>query len=553
MRNADVAAMFEDIADLLEIAGENQFQVRAYRRAAESVATYMAPVEDATTAELRAISGLGPATVAKVQEFLATGRVAFLEKLREEYPRGLLELLRVPGLGPKKVQLLYRERGISSIEALQEAIAAGELAGLSGFGPKTIANIESGVRRLGEMNSQLPLFAALPVALRVQLALEAVPNVTCETTGDVRRGQESVESLSWVVRGDTAAAATAFLGLPYIQEVLEQTGDHVTVRMRPGIEATLYLADEAKWGSVLFRATGPAAHIERAGERGLKDAVYADEEGLYESLGMPWLPPELREDRGEWDLKDVPRLVQISDIKGDLHAHSTWSDGNSTIRQMAEAARARGYSYHVISDHSRALAMANGLDARRLREQAKEIAEVQADFPDVKLFRGIECDIMRDGTLDLEDDILYELDFVIGSVHSAFNLGESLQTERMVKAISHPAIDMIAHPTGRIVGARPAYEVDVAALIAAAREYDTALEINASERLDLNDVNAKMARDAGVLISIDTDAHSTRMLDNLVLGILTARRAWCEPQHILNTKTTEELITWLNRPASQPR
>ena len=258
----------------------------------------------------------------------------------------------------------------------------------------------------------------------------------------------------------------------------------------------------------------------------------------YRELGAQFIPAEIREGSGEWEIAErdeIPQLVEIKDIRGDLHAHSTWSDGNATIRQMAEAARARGYEYHVISDHSKALVMTNGLNAARLREQATEIAEVQADFPDVKLLRGIECDIMRDGTMDLDDDILHELDIVIASVHSAFKLPQAEQTARMIRAIAHPAIDMIAHPTGRIVGGRSGYDVDISELIAAAREYSVALEINASERLDLRDTHAKMARDAGVLLSIDTDAHSTRMLENIGLGVLTARRAWCRAQKRFST------------------
>ncbi|HEX8834933.1 MAG TPA: DNA polymerase/3'-5' exonuclease PolX, partial [Abditibacteriaceae bacterium] len=542
MQNAAVSQMFEDIADLLEIAGENVFQIRAYRRAAEAVATHTTPIEDMAAAnELRGISGLGPATSDKVKEFLATGRVAFLEKLREEYPPGLVELLRVPGLGPKKVTQLYRERGISNVEQLQEAIENGELAGLSGFGPKTITNIQSGIRRLGEMSSQLPLYDALPLAHLIKRTLEDVPGVqNVEISGDLRRGAETLSSLEWVAQAsDNAAVIAAFLGLPQLQEITEQSETRVAIRIRPGIDAILHLASANDYGNILFLSTGSPAHIEAAPKKlsSLDDATFATEAEVYAALGTDYIEPELRENTGEWALKVQPNLVQIADIKGDLHAHSNWSDGSASIRQMVEAAQARGYLYHAITDHSKALAMANGLDAKRLREQAKEIEEVQAEFPGMKILRGVECDILRDGSLDLDDDILHELDWVVASVHSAFNLDEATQTARMIRAISHPAVDLIGHPTGRIVGARPAYEVDVAALIEAAREFDTALEINASQRLDLKDVHARAARDAGVLLSIDTDAHSTRMLGNLQLGILTARRAWCEPAHVLNTKT----------------
>jgi DNA polymerase (family 10) len=317
-----------------------------------------------------------------------------------------------------------------------------------------------------------------------------------------------------------------------------------------------------------LRATGSAAHWQKAQQiaagcglelrddglyKGDKALPVASEEEVYAALGVPFIAPELREDLGEWEAAQkgaLPNLLQIGDIKGDLHAHSTWSDGTATIRQMVIAARERGYQYHAITDHSKALAMTNGLDAHRLREQAKEIAEVQAEFPDIKVLRGIECDILRDGTLDLDDDILHELDIVIASVHSAFKLEEAAQTERMIRALSHPAVDLVAHPTGRIVGGRPGYNVNIEAVIEAAHATGTALEINASERLDLRDSHARMARERGVLLCIDTDAHSTRMLDNLMLGILTARRAWCEPHHVINTKPVDELMAWLQRPQS---
>jgi DNA polymerase (family 10) len=329
-----------------------------------------------------------------------------------------------------------------------------------------------------------------------------------------------------------------------LQELKGEGAQRLEARLRPGIDATLHLANEKDFGSVLFRATGSAAHLQQAAQRGLDgDKDFASEAALYKSINSPFIEPELREDA--WQVRS--NLVQISDIRGDLHAHSDWSDGNATIRQMIAAAQGRGYQYHAVTDHSKALAMANGLNAKRLREQAKVIAEVQSEFPDVRILRGIECDIMRDGTMDLDDDILSELDWVVASVHSAFNLGEAAQTERIVRALSNPNVHCIAHPTGRIVGSRPAYEVNIGAVIEAAKAYGKALEINASFRLDLKAEHAAMAREAGVPLCIDTDAHSTRMLPNIELGILTARRAGCAPEDILNAKPVDELLTWLKK------
>lgn len=544
MQNAAVAQMFEDIADLLEIEGENPFQIRAYRRAAEAVSNYPTAIEDLTVPDLKAISGLGPATADKTREFLATGRVAFLERLREEYPHGVLELARVPGLGPKKVQMLYKERGIASIETLQNALTGGELVGLPGFGPKTLANLQASIKRLGEMSTELPLFDALPLAVIICERL-AESGATVEIAGDVRRGRETAASLDWVACGDAAqqaGAADAFKNLSMLQELKGETPQRLDARIRPGVDATLHLAGSADFGSVLFRATGSAAHIEAAAKRGyIGDADFSTEAALYAALDSEFIEPELREEG--WNSRTD--LVRLLDICGDLHAHSTWSDGSASIREMVAAAAARGYTYHAVTDHSKALAMANGLDAKRLREQAAEIAEVQAEFPHVKILRGIECDIMRDGSMDLDDDVLAELDWVVGSVHSAFNLDEATQTARIVKALSHPRVHCIGHPTGRIVGSRPAYDVNIAEVVAAAREYGKALEINASYRLDLKAEHAAMAREAGVPLCINTDAHSTRMLPFIELGILTARRAGCQAGDVLNTKSADELMAWL--------
>jgi DNA polymerase (family 10) len=568
MQNAAVAAVFDEIADLMELAGENSFKVRAYRRAAEAVAAHEAPIEDVAEAgELRSIEGLGEATSEKVREYLATGAVRYLDRLRDEYPAALLELMRVPGLGPKKVSQLYRERNISSIESLIQALDSNGLDGLNGFGPKTIENIRRGLARVAELTTRLPIGDAIGVADNVVAALrrqEAVSRV--DIAGSLRRGCDTVGNLDFVAETDDAQNVVAgFTGSPFVLKVVEASDSGATICMRPGIEARLRCATPAEFGSVFFHLTGSAAHVEAARERaagmGLElkpDGLYQagkriageDEASIYEALGVQFIEPELREASGEWEAaerSDLPNLITNADIRGDLHTHSTWSDGVSTIRQMAEAMRARGYSYFAVTDHSKALAMANGLNAERLRQQAKEIAEVQAEFSDLKILRGVECDIMRDGTLDLDDDILHELDFVVASVHSGFSMDEASQTERMIRALSHPAVDLVAHPTGRVLGARPSYDVNVNALIEAARDTKTALEINASQRLDLSDKNARAAREAGVLLCIDSDAHSPRMLPNVELGVLSARRAWCTAADVLNAKTTDELLQWIKR------
>lgn len=562
MQNAIVAKMFDDIADYMEVAGENVFKTKAYRKAAEAVANLTRPIEEVAEAgELETVPGLGQATAQKVREFLATGKVRYLERLRDEYPIGLLELLSVPNLGPKKVHLLYNERGISSIEQLKAAIEGNQLEGLPGFGPKTIQNICQGLERMAEMSKHLPLGDATRATAALFEALQNMPGVSrVAVAGAMRRGCDTVEDLHFVVATEQCAyVSEAFADLPSVLGVSSQTEGEVHAQVRPGIDAYLHCTDESRYGSILFRATASAAHWReaetRAAARGITLDNFATEAELYAALGASYIPPELREDGDAWHLAEqgsLPELLKLRDIRGDLHMHSTWSDGVATIRLMAEAARQQGYSYFAVTDHSKALAMANGLNAERLREQAIEIAEVQADFPDVKILRGIECDIMRDGSLDLDDEILHELDVVVASVHSAFSLDEATQTERVIRAVSHPAVDILAHPTGRVLGVRPGYYIDIPAVIAAARAANTALEINASERLDLSDANSYRAREAGVLLSIDSDAHSPRMLPNVALGVATARRAWCRRTDILNAKSTEELVQWLQRPEARP-
>lgn len=572
MQNAAVAQVFDEIADYMELAGENSFKTRAYRRAAEAVATFPEPIEDAAENDsLQNIEGLGEATSAKVREFLATGQVRFLERLREQFPVGLLDLIRVPCLGPKRVSQLYQEKQIDSIEALNLALENDGLKDVSGFGPKTLENIKSGLRRMAQMTKRLPLGDALSLAQSMVAGLSTLPDVArIEITGSVRRGVDTVGDINLLAATENAEKTIeGFLALPQVLLVSEQSTHAASVRVRPGIEVRLRAVAPDHFGAALFQATGSRAHFEAgqklAAECGIElreDGVFQngkslearDETEIYKLLGAAFIAPELRENKGEWEAaqnQKLPELLSLEDIRGDLHSHSTWSDGAVSIRQMAAAMQARGYEYFAVTDHSKALAMANGLNAQRLREQAKEIAEVQAEFPDLKILRGIECDIMRDGAMDLDDEILHELDIVIASVHSAFNLDEATQTARVVKAISHPAVDIVAHPTGRILGVRPAYDINVGALIQAAVEFDTCLEINASERLDLSDENAFAAREAGVLLSIDSDAHSVRMLPNIALGVLTARRAWCEKKDVLNAKSTRELLAWLGRPQSK--
>jgi DNA polymerase (family 10) len=549
MQNGAVAQMFQEIADYLELSGENSFKTRAYRRAAEAIAELEEPVEElAQNHALDDVEGLGPATLAKTREFLATGKVRVLEQLKERYPAGLLEVMQVPGLGPKKVALLYQERGIDSVAALMSALESGKLEGLAGFGAKTLESLKVGIKRRAELSARLPLPEGTHLAHRLVQAL-ATPEAPVLIAGSLRRGCDTLGNLNFVAScAAPQALIERFVALPGVLEVIERTPVLARVKMHPGIEAELVCSAADCLGTELFFRTGSSAHTEEA--QSLAQRSFAEEAELYAAMGAAYIPPELREGQGEWEAAragTLPQLVEVADLRGELHAHSTWSDGTATIEQMALAAQAHGYEYLAITDHSKALAMTNGLDAQRLREQALEIAQVQERMPGFKLLRGIECDILRDGTLDLDDDVLQELDIVIASVHSAFNLPQDEQTARIVRALSHPAVHMVAHPTGRVLGARAPYDVDIDEVIAAAAWHNKALEINASERLDLKDAHAFAARQSGVLLAVDTDAHSGRMLNNSTYGISVARRAWCTSADILNTRSTEDLLAWLKR------
>ena len=546
MQNVPLAGAFEEIADYLELAGDNPFKIRAYRRAAEAVMEYPAAIEDASDDDLENLDGLGAATVAKTREWGATGQIRLLEHLRRENPPGLLEVLRVPGLGPKKVKLLYKEKQIDSLEKFAIALENGDLKGVSGFGPKTIENLKVNLRRMAELSARMPITRAHVLAAKIGRAFaEKMPGVELQIAGSLRRGLDTVGNLNFVARAESAAPALdAFAGLPIISEVGARNENSLRARTLTGMEVELTVAASANFGRALWFATGSHAHTDAVELHG----DFADERALYAAAKAQYIAPELRENRGEWEAaraNDLPVLVESTEVRGDLHTHSTWSDGVATIAQMAAAMAERGYEYFAVTDHSKALAMAGGLNAARLREQAHEIEAARAQFPNLLILRGIECDILRDGSMDLDDEILGELDWVIGSVHSAFNLPVEEQTARIIAAIRNPRVDMIAHPTGRVLGARAPYDVDVNALIEAAKSSGTVLEINASERLDLKDEHAFAARKAGVKLCIDTDAHSPKMLSNLEFGITVARRAWCQSSDIFNCQSAAQLQAWL--------
>ena len=569
IHNADIAAALEEIADLLEIGGENPFRIRAYRNASRTIGDAGRELRELVEAgePLTAIAGIGADLSRTITEYIVTGRLGFLEELKAKFPPGICDLLRVQGLGPKRVKILWKELGIDSFEALGKAAQEGRIRDLKGFGEKSEQNILQALRTRADDGKRFRRASVVVHAEAISSRLLAVPGVRrLEQAGSFRRGRETVGDLDLLVEADDAAPVMeAFVTFDEVRQVLAHGPTKSTVVLRNGLQVDLRVVPAESFGAALNYFTGSKAHnvalralAQKAGlklnEYGLfrGEAAVAGrtEEDIYAALGLGYVEPELREDRGEVDAAAggyLPRLVAEGDLRGDLHSHTTWSDGAASIREMAEAAQARGYEYLAVTDHSKRLTVANGLDEARLLKQLDEIDEVNAGLRGLTLLKGIEVDILEDGALDLSDAVLDRLDVVVGSVHSRFNLPREQQTARVLKAMDHPRFAILGHPTGRLLLERPGYELDIERVIAHAKARGCFLEINAHpERLDLNDVHARMARDAGVLLSIDTDAHSPRDLGLMRHGISQARRGWLRPGDVLNTRPLRELRSLLS-------
>lgn len=570
VHNADIAAAFGEIADLLEIGGENPFRIRAYRNASRLVGDARREFREAVAAgeDLTQLDGIGADLARKIAEFVTTGRLAALDELKAKFPPGLTDLLRVQGVGPKRVKTLWKELGVDSLPALAAAAQAGRIRTLAGFGEKMEQNI---LQALATHAADDRRFRRASVVNQVEALarhLQAVPGVRqLAQAGSFRRGRETVGDLDLLVEaGQAEPVMAAFVAFDEVRQVLAQGETKSSVILRNGLQVDLRVVPAASFGAALQYFTGSKAHNvalrglairqglklnEYGLFRGEESVAGAAEADIYRALGLAWVPPELREDRGEVEAAaagSLPALVEERDLRGDLHNHSTWSDGAASIREMAAAARARGYAYLAITDHSKRLTVANGLDERRLLEQLDEVDAVNAELRDLVLLKGIEVDILEDGQLDLSDEVLARLDVVVASVHSKFNLSREQQTERILRALDHPHVAILGHPTGRLLLERPGYELDMERIITHARQRGCFLELNAHpERLDLNDVHARMARDAGVLISINSDAHSPRDLALAAHGIVQARRAWLGPADVLNTRPLPELRRLLAR------
>lgn len=564
VHNAEVATAFEEMADLLEIEGANPFRVRAYRFAARTLRDLPAEVGEmvAKGEDLTSLPGIGDDLAGKIKEILATGTAAALEAQRKRVPATLTELLRIPGLGPKRVKTLAHELKVRSLSELQTAAQAGRVRTLSGFGEKTEQHIlDALATRLAEA-PRVQRAVAIPYAEALVAYLEQSSGVSrVIAAGSYRRGLETIGDLDILVTAPAGhTVMDRFVAYQEVRDVLAHGATKSSVRLQSGLQVDLRVVPQESYGAALLYFTGSKAHNvvlrQLAQQRGLKLNEYGvfrgdkpvageTEESVYACLGLSWIPPELREGRGEIDAAKagrLPHLVDLQDLKGDLHAHTRATDGRNSLPEMAEAARLRGLRYFAITDHSRRLTMAKGLDSARLLQQMEDIDRLNATLSGITILKGIEVDILEDGNLDLPDEVLGRLDLVVGAVHSRFNLSNRRQTERIMKAMDHPHFSILAHPSGRLIGRREPYDVDMLRIIRKARERRCFLEVNAHpERLDLTDIHCRMAKDEGVLLAVNTDAHSMLDLENARFGVGQARRGWLEKTDVLNTRSYAEL------------
>jgi DNA polymerase (family 10) len=568
MKNAEVAKVFQDIADLLELKGENPFKIRAYQRAVFSLEHLPQEVEELVgEGRLREVPGVGEAIAKKITELVTTGRLKYYEELKAEFPPGISALLEVPGIGPKTAMRLGKELDIKSLDELEAAIAEGKVASLPRLGEKTAENIRRHIQALRRKDRRIPIGEAMLAVDEIMAGLRGVPGLKNLTpAGSLRRFRETIGDIDLMGTADSAPGAIkAFVGLPQVREVLASGTTKASVVVAGGLQVDFRIMEHDSFGSLLQYFTGSKQHNinlrDRAHRMGLKLSEYGitdlktgelekftTEAAFYRRQGLEFIPPEIREGQQEIaraEAGTVPELVELADIKGDLHVHSDWSDGRDSLEAMAQAAKARGYHYLGISDHSAGRGIAHGLDGERLRRQIQSIRELNQKIKDIHIFCGTEVDIRADGSLDMPEELLGELDFVIAAVHSGMNQSQARMTERIIKAMESPHVDILAHPTCRLLPAREPVAVDMEAVFRAAVATGTALEINAMpSRLDLKDTHVYRARELGVRLIINTDAHSSGHLDFMRFGIGVARRGWCRAEDILNTLSRAELAAY---------
>ena len=580
MENAEIAGFFTEIADLLEIKGENPFRVRSYRNAGlviEGLSVSIESIVEKDETGLEEIPGIGKSIHEKIVEIIKTKRCGLHDELLKEMPAGLLELLKVSGVGPKKAALLHEKLGVKGVDDLEKAAMAHKLKGLPGLGERSEEKILGAIgnyRNLKLASARFKLSIAYPAARKYVEYMRELPGISgIEVAGSLRRWKDTIGDADILVTCEKGAPVMdRFVNYPEIKEVASKGDTKSTVVLKTGLQVDLRVLEKKSFGAALQYFTGSKAHNiairDRARRMGLKISEYGvfseksgkfvtgeKEEDVYKAVGLCWIPPELRENRGEIEAAEkgeVPPLLEPEDIKGDLHVHTKESDGAFSLEEMAKAAMDMGYEYIALTDHSPAVGITHGLDEKRLRKQLKAIDDFNGRLKKrgigFRVLKGAEVDIRADGTLDYSGDILKKLDCAVGAVHSSFNMAKEDMTKRILKAMATGGINILAHPTGRLIGAREPYEVDMERVMDAAKKYGVFLELNSyPERLDLNDTHLRRAKDKGILISIATDSHSKFHLEYIIYGVHTARRGWLEKKDVLNTRGLKELLKLLKR------
>ena len=571
MKNSQIAEIFENVAGLLEMRGDPLYTVRAYQRVARTVERYSVEMDQMVSEgqDLKELPGVGKAISDKITELITTGKLEYYERLRSEFPDGILELMHIPGLGPKTTVRVWKELGVTTVPELEEAIDQGRLADMPRMGEKTAENILRHIQLARTRDGRMPIARAMPISEQViGLLRERCPSISrLVAAGSLRRFEERIGDIDLVcTAGDPQQVLDTLAGMSNVTEVLGHGGTKASVVLDEGIQVDLRVVEDGLLGPLLQYFTGSRQHViqlrDYANKIGLSINEYgitnvetgevekfSDEESFYRRLGLQYIPPELRQ--GLWELEAarenrVPELVRQEDMRGDLHVHTDWSDGRDPMELMVAAAKDRGLEYVAITDHSVGRGIANGLTVERLREHMAQIREIEARIGGIRVLRGTEIDIRADGTLDYPDEVLEELDWVVGSVHSAMSQDSAQMTERIIAAMRNPYVSVIGHLTGRLVGEREPISADFEALFRAAADTGTAMEINSSpSRLDLKDVHVHRARELGVPLVISTDSHTVEALDNVRYGIAVANRGWCEPRHILNTMPAKEFLAYL--------
>jgi DNA polymerase (family X) len=569
VKNKELAKLFEKMADILEFKGENPFKISAYRKASRIIGDLTQDIEEITEkGELKNIPGIGEGMAQKIVEYVKTGKISKFEEVKKGVSDELIAIMDIPGMGPKTLSMLHKEKGISNFSQLEKALNDGSLLGLFGMGEKKIENIKRGIQLLKQSKGRMNLGMAFPVAKRIVETLrEKTGSKKIEWAGSLRRMKENIGDIDILATGkDKMKIVQAFTHLSEVREILASGETKASVIVEGGTQIDLRVVEEDSYGAALQYFTGSKGHnihlrgIAKA--KGIKINEYGvfkgekkiggkEEKDVYRSLGMDWIEPELREDRGEIEAaqeKRIPKLVQESEIKGDLHVHSKWSDGTSSIEEIAQTAQKRGYQYVAICDHSKSLRIAHGLDESRLTKQIEEIGRINEKLKGFRILKGTEVDILSDGKLDLPEKILEKLDFVVAAIHSGFKQDKGKMTKRIVRALESPYIHILAHPSGRLLGARDPYEVEMDELMETAKKYGKALEINAYfERLDLNDIHCRKAKEMGIRVGIGTDAHHLDQMWMMSLGVAVARRGWLETKDVLNTLSLKEILQWCHR------